>query len=241
MLWVFDSGYGWLQTLKYLKELFPDFDYIFYADNKNVPYGTKTPEQIEKFTFQWLNYLFDHGAKLVILACNTASAYSIKKWQKLYPEKKVLSITIPWVEKVIEKWYKKVWVIATLATIISKIYDKKFEEISWKKIDFYPVPANTLVSLIENNVKDDFVINEVIKAYLEQLPQDIEALVLWCTHFPIYIDFFKKNFNKDIIDPAKESIYRLVEYFRKHKDIYDSISKNWKVKIIETGNKKIYL
>jgi len=241
MLWVFDSGFGGFQTLKYLKEKFPDFDYIFYADNKNVPYGNKSPEEIEEFTFSWLNYLFDHGAKIVILACNTASAYAIKKWQALYPEKKVLSITIPWVEKIIEKWYKKVALLATFATINSDIYRKKYKELAWKEIEFVQIPAPKLVEIIEKQVDDEEIINEVVSYYLNQIPDDIEALILWCTHYPIYKNYFQRYFKKNIIDPSYEAVDKLVDYFTNHPDIYKSISKNWKTIIIETTkNKKIY-
>jgi len=239
MLWVFDSGFGGFQTLKYLQKKFPDFDYIFYADNANVPYWNKPPKEIEELTFKGLNYLFDAGAKLVILACNTASSYAIKKWQKLYPEKKVLSVTIPAVEKIIEKWYKKVGVLATYATVYSNIYPRKYFELTWNFIDFYQVPAPRLVELIEKKVEDNEIINSVIKSYIEQLPNDIEALVLGCTHYPIYLSYFERIFSKEIIDPSKESVEKLVEYFRKHNDIYESISKNWKTKIIETGERKI--
>jgi len=239
MLWVFDSWFGGFQTLKYLQNKFPDFDFLFYADNANVPYGNKSPKEIEELTFKWLNYLFDNGVKLVILACNTASAYSIKKWQKLYPEKKVLSVTIPAVEKIIEKWYKKVWVFATYATVYSDIYSRKYFEITWDFIDFYQIPTPKLVDLIENQVEDEEIINNVISLYIEQLPNDVEALVLGCTHYPIYLKNFKKYFKKDIIDPSQESVEKLVEYFRKHNDIYESIWKNWKTKIVETGERKI--
>ncbi len=239
MLWIFDSGFGGLQTLKYLKEKFPDFDYIFYADNKNVPYGNKSSEEIEKFTFDWLNYLFDHGAKFVILACNTASAYAIRKWQALYPEKKVLSITIPWVEKIVEKWYKNVALFATLATVKSNIYPKKYFEITWKNINFVQIPAVKLVDLIENNVDDAEIIEDVVKSYINQIPKNMDCLVLWCTHYPIYLKYFKKYWSKDIIDPSYEAVNKLVDYFRKHNDIYEKITKNGKTAIIETGTEKL--
>jgi len=240
MLWIFDSGFGGYKTLKYLKNKFPDFDYIFYADNKNVPYGNKSPEEIEKLTFDGLNYLFDNGAKLVILACNTASAYAIRKWQTLYPEKKVLSITIPGVEKIIEKWYQKVAILATLATVNSDIYSKKYKELTWKEIDFIQIPAPDIVKIIENQIDDGEIIQNIIKSYLDQIDEQVDALVLWCTHFPIYKKYFQKFFSKDIIDPSYESVEKLVEYFRKHSDIYKSISKNWKTKIIQTWENKIW-
>jgi glutamate racemase len=77
--------------------------------------------------------------------------------------------------------------------------------------------------LIENQVEDEEIINNVISLYIEQLPNDVEALVLGCTHYPIYLKNFQKYFKKDIIDPSQESVEKLVEYFRNHNDIYESI------------------
>ena len=239
MIWVFDSWFWGLQTLRYLKKEFPNLDYLFYADNKNVPYWDKSGDEIMQLTFKWLNYLFDNWAKLVILACNTASAYSIKEWQAVYPEKKVLSITIPGVEKVIENWYKKVWLLATDATVRSDIYLKKYCELNKNCSNiFYSVWSPKIVDLIEAEVKDEGKIKEVLKSYLDKFPKDIEALILGCTHYPIYIDYFKELFFWDIIDPSLESVLKLRTYFEKHKELYDSISKNGEVTIVETAEHK---
>lgn len=236
MLWVFDSGLGWLQTLKYLQKEFSEFDYIFFADNKNVPYWNKSPEEIKKLTFDWLNFLFDKWAKLVILACNTASAYAIRSWQQTYPNKKVLSVTIPWVEAIIEWWHQKIWIFATQATVNSNIYPKKYEEVKgYVDIEFHQVACHNLVEIIENWINDEKIIYENIGLYLNQLPKDIDWLVLWCTHYPILLDYIEKVYNKKIIDPSMEAVKKLKEYFKKHTKIYNSISKNWKTQIFSSG------
>ena len=81
--------------MKDFQERYPQYNYIFLADNKNCPFGNKDGETIRKITFKGIKRLFNHGAKIVILACNTAAAYAVRSWQTEYPEKKVLSITIP--------------------------------------------------------------------------------------------------------------------------------------------------
>ena len=74
----------------------PDYDYVFLADTANKPYGDKSGEQIKELTFSSLRYLFDVcKVQMVILACNTAAAYAVRDWQAMYPEHKVLSVTIP--------------------------------------------------------------------------------------------------------------------------------------------------
>ena len=87
--------------MKYFRQLYPDLDYLFLADEKHCPYGAQDGEIIQKLTFNALHRLFDHGAKIVILACNTAAAFSVRKWQTQFPEKKVLSITIPGIEEIL--------------------------------------------------------------------------------------------------------------------------------------------
>lgn len=239
MIWIFDSWFGWLQTLKYLKTEFKDLDYLFYADNLNVPYWEKTPSQIEDFTFSWLNYLFDKWCHLVILACNTASAYSIKKWQKLYPEKKVLSITIPGIEKTIEQNYQNIWLIATQATVNSNLYPNKTKEL-WFDKNYHSISAPSIVELIESEITDKNLIEKTIKNYINKFPQNLDCLILWCTHYPIYMDYFKKHFKNEIIDPSLESTKKLKKYFENHPNIYKKISKNSKIKIIQTWiNKKM--
>ena len=128
MIGIFDSWFGWLQTMKYFQEKYPQYDYLFLADSKNCPYGSKSGDEIKKLTYQGLNWLFNNGADIVILACNTAAAYSVRARQEEFPQKKVLSITIPGIEKILENKRddKTIGVLATQATILSNIYTDIF-------------------------------------------------------------------------------------------------------------------
>lgn len=240
MIWVFDSWFGGYYTLWLLREKFPDFDYIFYADTKNIPYGEKSPEEIKKYTFAWLDFLFDKWVAIVILACNTASAYAIRDWQAKYPDKKVLSVTIPGVEAMLGKWYKNVWVFATNATVKSEIFPKKFHEIKeFEELDIHQVWCPNLVTIVEDKELNEDYINSEILNYLASISSNnLDALVLGCTHFPLLKSHIEKHFYWDIIDPSHEAVIALEKYFEKHRDIYESIGKNGRIEIYTTWENK---
>lgn len=135
------------------------------ADTKNCPYGNKTGEEIQALTFSHLHWLFDHGAKIVILACNTAAAYSIRAWQTQFPDRKVLSITIPGVERILEhhKNANSIGILATQATILSGIYTDLFFRLGGTgDPDFHFVMAPKLVDLVEEGITDPTIIREQI-------------------------------------------------------------------------------
>lgn len=104
-----------------MRKLLPDYDYLFYGDTAHMPYGDKLPEEIREYTFAGLQRLFDHGCKLVIIACNTAAAYSIRVRQATHPELKTLSVTIPGIEALIENNVRSTLFLSTTATSESGI------------------------------------------------------------------------------------------------------------------------
>jgi len=241
MIGFFDSGFGWLKTMKDFKKLYPEYNYIFLADSKNCPYGEKSWEEIQKLTFKALDWLFGQWAKIIILACNTAAAYSVRKWQETYPEKKVLSITIPWIEKLIKHgWLElNIWVIATEATIMSNIYNDLFSRFGGKpNLQFQFVMAPKIVEIIEEWFGDEKENLNVIKSYLVRFPKNVEHLILWCTHFPVLMKEFKKLFKWEIIDPSKESAKKFGPYLKKHPEVESKISRWWKVKFFTTWDKE---
>lgn len=238
MIWFFDSWFWWLQTMKYFHDLHPQYDYVFLADNKNCPFWNKSWEDIEKITFDWLNWLFENGAKIVIIACNTAAAYSIRKWQTLYPDKKTLSITIPGVEEILssENNWLSVGVLATQATIMSDIYNDLYYRFGWKsKPDFYFVMAPKLVNMVESWSKEE-AIKQTTKEYLSQFPKNLKILILWCTHFSVYKKYFVELFNGKIIDPSLSSAKKFGEYLSNHPEVKNKLSKNWTIKFYTTWN-----
>lgn len=238
MIGIFDSGFGGLQTLKYFKDLYPEYDYLYLADSQFSPYGKKSADWVHNRTFDALNHLFDQWVALVILACNTAAAYAVKDWQKQYPEKKVLSITIPGVEKIVSQNCKKIWVLMTEATYNSAVYDELFTRFSKKDAFLEFVKAPKLVDAIESWLDCDDKRKKLVNWYMKKFSWWLDCLVLGCTHYPIWSQTFNSLFSKTIIDPAYESALQFGPYLQKHPEIKKTISCGWKVKFLVTWDKE---
>jgi glutamate racemase len=254
MIGIFDSWSGWLTFLAAMRANFPEYSYIYFGDYDNCPYGVKTPEEIFQLTTLWVQKLFDAGAKIVILACNTASAWSLRKLQtEIFPEKRILWVTIPGAEKVIELGLRKVTVFATQQTVNSRTYKERMgildlgveiEEIAlpWslvKKIE-------SLLPVQRCDSREDF--DKIMSLYgedgwmcwspeWEQVTQTYfssyqpkEGIILWCTHYP-YLQKNIQNLFPDskIIDPSRESAKALDTYIHRH-NIHIPLS--WEVKFI---------
>ena len=241
MIGFFDSGFGWLHTMQKFQKLYPQYDYIFLADNANCPFGNKTGEKIQELTFQWIERLFEHWAKIVILACNTAAAYSVRKRQSQYPEKKVLSITIPGIEKIIsDENSKKVWILATQATILSNIYTDLFFRFGGKDSpDFQFVMAPKLVDLIESWEEDEKTIYDAVWEYMSKF-QNIDSLILGCTHFPILLNYIQEFFQWTIIDPSQEAAIQFGNYLQRHPEIEEKLNKNQITQYFTTWSTQLF-
>ncbi len=114
MIGFFDSGIGGLTVLAEFRKRFPEFDYVYFGDRANCPYGDREDEEIVDLTERGVEKLFDQGAEIVILACNTATVHAIRYLQQVrFPHKKVLGVTIPGAERIVESGYRHVGVLAT--------------------------------------------------------------------------------------------------------------------------------
>jgi len=235
MIGILDSGFGGLQTLKYFQQLYPDFDFLFLADNKFSPYGEKFEGWIKERTFVMLEKLFDMWAVIVILACNTAAAVAVRAWQMQYPHKKVLSVTLPGVEKAKEllamwKIYN-IWVLSTQATYNSDVYVSWFQKVVSDDYQLESVAAGEIVLAIENGNLPEEECKNMIRKYIDRFDSVKDCLILWCTHFPVWLQDFKSEFAGEIIDPNWESAVAIEKYLYNHLDILWQISKHWYIKI----------
>lgn len=226
---VFDSGLWWLQTLKYFKIYLPDYDYVYLADTANNPYGEKSWSTIKDLTYKALHYLFNEKqVSLVILACNTAAAYAVRDRQLQYPAKKVLSVTIPWVEAMIHGNYKHIWVMMTQATMQSGVYPYLFGRFGGMGTGLTLVASQNIVKAVEEGLSDPAARRQILEPYIAKfLEAKADCLVLWCTHFPVWLDQIKEMFDWPIIDPGERSAVRLVEYLDRHPTIKASLSTHW--------------
>lgn len=229
MIGIFDSGVWWLNTLNLYKKYLPENNYIFLADNANFPFWEKTWEEIKEITFKWLNWLFDNWAEIVIIACNTAAAYSIRDWQFQHPNKKVLSVTIPAVEEIINitEQNDKIWIIATQATIRSGIFDDLFNKFCWEYTpNFEFIIEKEIVNLAESWIQNQQEIFKAVKKTLSKFDKKVKYLILWCTHYSLFYPQFKDFFWWKIIDPSFLSMIKFQEYLSNHPEIDKKIKKD---------------
>lgn len=234
MIGVFDSGFGGLTVLKaFIREL-PDYDFTYLGDNARTPYGNKSLDVIYTYTRQAIDFLFRRGARLIILACNTASAKALRKiqqeWLPLhYPDRRVLGVTIPLAEAAVEtSRYGRIGVIGTRATIESKVYEQELLKLN-PSLKIYGRSCPLLVPLVEENWVGKPETNMILKKYLRSLKScHIDTLILGCTHYP----FLKKDIerimgkNCHVLDVPGTVAHKLADYLRRHPEIEETIPRN---------------
>ena len=199
--------------MEIFQKAFPEITMILEMDRKNAPYGNRPQGEIRELTKIGVQKLFDQWADVVILACNTASVHALRWLQnEVFPWKHILGVTIPGAEKVVEWWYKKIGVIATDATVRSRMYKERVHILD-DSVIVEEIGAPGLVPLIEYGILSWEEIEVLLREYLSQFSADIEALVLWCTHYPLIRTSIEKvwweihqTYNLDIIDPGFESV-----------------------------------
>jgi len=172
-----------------------------------------------------MEFLFDQGATIVILACNTATAHAIRYLQQVrFPDRKILGVTIPGAERVIEGGYKKVGVLATESTVRNRAYKERVHIID-KAVHIEEIAAPELVSMIENRLSESQEIREKIREYTKRFDSDMEALILGCTHYPIIRHHIEAIFpNLPIIDPGYESALKFRDYLERHPEVAKNLS-----------------
>jgi len=187
---IFDSGLGGLWILKHLKEKLSNYNYIFYADQANIPYGHKTKDELFEITAKALDFLYgEKNCMGVILACNTVSSNiyeRLRNWKdKKYFGRILFGIVHPTVESLNPN--EKTVIFATPRTCESEIYDKFFKE---HIKDYLKIPMKDLACKIEND-EDVF---PYINSFKEQVPNNTVRGALLCTHYGIVKNDFKKVF-----------------------------------------------
>ncbi|MBP8016401.1 glutamate racemase [Candidatus Gracilibacteria bacterium] len=240
MIGFFDSGFGGLSTLKEFIKLMPEYDYIYFGDSKNAPYGNKEPEEIRNLTEKGVKFLFDKGATVVILACNTAIVHSIKYLQQeVFKNKKILGVTIAGAEKVIESGYKKIGVLATYNTVKYMAYRRRVYILD-ETVKIQEIEAPLLVPMIEVGNYNSTEFKNILKNYLEKFEKNIEALIIGCTHYSLVVNQIKEILPKniDLIDPSYESAIKFQDYLERHPEIKKTLPKGGKRVFYTSGNKE---
>ena len=243
---VFDSGYGGLTVLDSLRDKLPDFDFIYLGDNARNPYGNRSFEVVYQYTLQAVKFLFNEGCPLVILACNTASAKALRSIQQkdldiLAPNNRVLGVLRPTTEEIGNFTNTgHVGILGTSGTINSNSYAIEINKF-YPDIKVVQKSCPMWVPLVENNEFDntgaDYYINKYIEEILEE-DNEIDTLVLACTHYPILEEKIKKFVPNHIrlISQGELVATKLASYLDRHPEINNRLSKNSSLKVLTTEN-----
>ena len=243
---VFDSGYGGLTILKEIVSVLPQYDYLYLGDNARAPYGTKSFDTIYAYTLQSVQWLFDQGCPLVILACNTASAKALRTIQQkdlpsIDPNKRVLGVIRP-TSEVIGNYSQSnhVGVLGTTGTVESKSYLLEISKF-FPHITIAQEACPEWVSIVENNLINTPDAEYYVKYHIDNIlssdPQ-IDTLLLACTHYPLLIDLIRRCTPEKISIVSQGNIVAnsLGQYLKKHPHMEESCSKNNQKVFYTTGN-----
>ena len=195
---VFDSGVGGLTVVRALRRALPGEDIIYIGDTARVPYGSKSPRTVEKYSLACQRFLLDRGVKLVLIACNTASANALPALVEASPVPVIGAVEPGAVSALAATKSGHIGVIGTLGTVRSSAYAKAIgARDPHAKLTALACPL--LVPLAEEGWTDDEVAVLVARRYLAQLfAQDsqIDTLVLGCTHYPLLRDVLARVANE---------------------------------------------
>ena len=187
---VFDSGIGGLTVLKELAEMLPNEDFIYFADSKNAPYGPKSKTQIIEFSSKIIDFLLEHSCKAIVIACNTATAAAVDVMRKKY------TLPIIGLEPAVKPacLATKTGHVGVLATA-GTFRGNHFKSTSEKYKDYVTLHlqvAKGLVQLAEKGTFKGMEVRELIERYVIPMKdENIDQLVLGCTHYPLFIKEIK--------------------------------------------------
>jgi glutamate racemase len=233
---VFDSGYGGLTILQEMRALLPAYDFLYLGDNARAPYGTRSFDVVYEFTRQAVQYLFDQGCPLVILACNTASAKALRTIQQcdlplMGADRRVLGVIRPTVEALDElSTTKHIGILGTAGTISSESYPIEINKM-FQHIEVAAEACPMWVPLVENNEFKsdgaDYFIQKHLQSILAKDPQ-IDTLVLACTHYPLLIDKITANLSPSIrvISQGAYVAASLKDYLERHAEMDKRLLRN---------------
>jgi len=243
---IFDSGYGGLTILNGIRQLLPQYDYLYLGDNARAPYGPRSFDVVYEFTRQAVVKLFEMGCHLIILGCNTASAKALRTIQQhdlpqIDPERRVLGVIRPTAEVIGSLTITRhVGVLATEGTIKSESYNLEIHKLH-PDIHVTGVACPFWVPLVEYNEADspgaDYFVKKRIDQIMDLDPQ-IDALILGCTHYPLLMPKIKKYLPAGVrvISQGEYVAKSLQDYLERHPQVEQRCAKHGEAHYLTTEN-----
>ena len=243
---MFDSGYGGLTILHGIRQLMPEYDYVYLGDNARAPYGPRSFDVVYEFTRQAVMKMFEMGCHLVILGCNTASAKALRSIQEVDlpqtdPSRRVLGVIRPTAEVIGRLTQTRhVGILATEGTIKSQSYNMEIAKL-YPDIQVTGVACPFWVPLVEYNEADSPGADYFVKKRLDQLAMldpHIDAVILGCTHYPLLMPKIVRYIHPGIrIVPQGEYVAEsLRAYLQRHPEMEVKCTKGGTVAYYTTEN-----
>ena len=241
MIGIFDSGFGGLTVMKEYLKRYPDFDYLYLGDQANMPYGSHSPGRVSALVQKNVDFLVKQGCKLIIVACNTASADALREVQKIYRGNPViLGVIVPAVEEALRaSRFGRIGMIGTRGTVKSGAYAREAEKLAalhYKPADKRALPKPVLVQqacpmlapLIEEGLEDNVATRMLLRTYLRHLKHaHIDTLILGCTHYPLLQKNIERMMGRQcrVISSATAAANAIGDYFTRHPEVEKSLSR----------------
>ena len=214
---ILDSGLGGLTSVWELHRKLPQERVIYYGDTARTPYGSKSPETIVKFASQLVERLISCDVKMIIIACNTITAWGLTALREKFPGVPIIGVIGPTVRKVVGDGVDRVGVIATKGTISSDMYGVSLRELN-PEIKVYSRACPAIVPLIEEGLDGTDIMELTIKHYMDDFvgAGEFDDLILGCTHYPIVAGQLKKLYpnirlyssSAEVVEQAREILER---------------------------------
>jgi glutamate racemase len=194
----FDSGIGGLTVVKSIMELMPNENIVYFGDTARVPYGSKSNDTVVEYSIQAANFLLRKNIKLLVVACNTASSVALEELRKFLTVP-VIGMIEPGARMALsESKSKRIGVIGTRGTINNKAYARELKKLN-PKVKVFEQACPLFVPLAEEGWIDHKSTQLIAKEYLEEIKgEDIDTLILGCTHYPILANVIQKVVGKKI-------------------------------------------
>ena len=232
---VFDSGYGGLTILEKIRKELPEYDYLYLGDNARAPYGTRSFEVIYEYTLQAVRWLHSQGCRLIILACNTASAKALRSIQQrdIDPDcLRVLGVIRPTVEYVSSNGAKHVGIMATPGTVSSNSYVIELEKVDSSLVvsqEACPMWVPLIEAGEHTGAGADYFVDKYVRELLAK-DAEMDTIILGCTHYPLLLPkieaALKVMGRGDIRVVCQGEIVAasLADYLRRHTEIESDLS-----------------
>ncbi len=228
MIGVFDSGIGGLTVARALMDCLPGYDIVYFGDTARTPYGSKSPGTVINYSLEDSDFLLKKGAKIIVMACNTASSLATQHVQAKF-DVPIFEVITPAVEMAVNcSSTSAIGVIGTRATINSGVYERLIKE-KMPEARVFSAACPLLVPLVEEGWMNRPETRMIVKKYLHPLKvRKIQSLILGCTHYPILKPIIARKIGKrvNIIDSSLAVSEKVKDYLGRHPGLEKDLDKN---------------